>query len=292
MSITRRTIGTALAVAVLISLMLVTTEAAAQSRARSIRTPNRSGSVTRAPRVIERSGRSRPGGLTGPSISRGDLFPGSSRSGLSGLEGLGSLLEQAGRNHRHGGYGGHRRSDRHREYSYAHAYRDVGIANAVVDLVGILVSASAYQHTYAPMAVAPVEVMPAPVEPIPLAPMGAVTVVPPPAVILQTPAYCAPPPYVHLTPPSAPRAYPRAHPAPNHFPGHHRSYSGQGRGHDRAPATLHNSQTRTPQRAPVRQPSPAATRSTASPRSSSTRAVNPPARPARAQTSSWSYRVR
>jgi len=298
MSVARKAIGTSLVVALVTSLMLVTTEAAAQSRARSMRVPSSSGSGSRAVSAIARSGRSGPSGFTGPGRSGRNLLSGSSRSGLSGLEGLGGLLEQAGRNYGHGGYGGPFRSDRPREYSYAKAYRDVGLAHAVVDLVGILVSASAYHQPYAPMAVAPVEFVPVPVEPFPVAPIGAVTVVPPPAVILQTPAYCAPPPHVYLTPPPPPMPYPRAHhpgypsarPAPSGYSGHHRSYSGQGQ--RRAPVSLHDNQRRTPQRAPMRQSAPAASRTMTAPRSTSSRAVNPPMRRAPAQTSSWSYRVR
>lgn len=162
----KRTKVTVVAVVVLASLALVMTDAAAQSRGRSIRIPSRSESGLRWPSAVgrsglsglsglsgrsERNGLSGLGSLSGRSGNIGNPFAGSSRSGFRGLEGLGALLDEASRNYGYGGYGPW---DHHDQYSHAEAYRDVGIANAVVDLVGILVNASAYQ-TYAPVAAAP-----------------------------------------------------------------------------------------------------------------------------------------
>ncbi|MEA3364169.1 MAG: hypothetical protein U9Q79_00895 [Candidatus Hydrogenedentes bacterium] len=197
MSRAKKTIGTVVMVIVPASLMLVTTEAVAQSRGRSIRIPRRSGRGLRVPSAIGRSGRSGLRGLSRGNGSRGNLLSGSSRSGFPVLEGLGALLDEAGRNYRHGddhkGYGAwNHHWDHHDYYSDAEAYRDVGIANAVVDLIGILVNASAYQ-TYAPVATAPVEVVPGPVEPVPVPSAGPVTVVPAPTVVVQTPVYRTPP---------------------------------------------------------------------------------------------------
>lgn len=285
MSIPRNSAGTAVVVAVLVSLMLLATEAGAQSRGRSIRIPSRSGSGLRLPSAMGRGGR---GGLTGRSGSRGNLFSGSSRSGFSGLDGLGALLENAGRNY---GHGDHRYWDHDRGYSHAEAYRDVGIANAVVDLVGILVNASAYQ-TYAPAA-APVEMAPAPVEPIPVPSAAPVTVVPAPTVIVQTPTYSAPP-YVHLTPPRAPMPRPRAHPgysgrspAPGSYDRYHGGYS-----RHKTPTRLRKGPRMTPQRTPLRQSRPMAGGSRTAPRSSRIRKVSPSVRRTPVKTTSWSYRVR
>jgi hypothetical protein len=288
MSRAKKTIGTVVMVIVLVSLMLVTTEAVAQSRGRSIRMPSRSGSGLRLPSAIGRSGRSGLSGLSGLSRgngSRGNLFSGSSRSGFPVLEGLGALLDEAGRNYGQGGYHGgygpwNHHWDHHDYYSDAEAYRDVGIANAVVDLLGILVNASAYQ-TYAPVAAAPVEVVPAPVEPVPVPSAAPVTVVPGPTVIVQTPVYRTPPP-VYLTPPS---------PVPMPYPG---SYSGYHGGHRyyKTPTLSRNGPGMTPQRTAIRQTSPMVGRSRVSAHSSGMRPTRSSMRRAPVQTSSWSYRVR
>ncbi len=233
-----------LSVAVLFSIALFAPDAVAQSRGRSIRTPSISGGGLRAPSMGGRSGRS--GG--------GNLFPGSSRSGFSGLEGLGSLLNSMNNKHGHGGYGNWDRHD-----DYWDAYRDVGIANAVVDLIGILVNASTYQ-TYAPVAAAPVEVVPAPVHVVPVPASPPVVVMPAPPVILQTPVYAAPP-YVHLALPPRPLPYAGAYPgysvprpAPRYSPGYSSGY-----GHYKAPMTLRNGPGMTPQRTPGMQSSPMVT---------------------------------
>ena len=300
----KRTKVTVVAVVVLASLALVMTDAAAQSRGRSIRIPSRSGSGLRLPSAVGRSGRSGLSGLSGlsgrsgrnglsglgslsgRSGNIGNPFSGSSRSGFRGLEGLGALLDEASRNYGYGGYGPW---DHHDQYSHAEAYRDVGIANAVVDLVGVLVNASAYQ-TYAPVAAAPVEVVPAPVAPVPVPSAGPVTVVPAPTVIVQTPAYYAPPPYVHLTPPPVPMPYPRAytgHPGPSsysRYQGGHRYY--------KTPAPSRSGPAMTPRRSPITRTSPAASRGRMVGGQSSVRSARPSVQRTPVKTSSWSYRVR
>jgi len=259
----RRAAAVALSVAVLASLALFAPEAVAQSRGRGMRAPNRSGGGLRAPSINGLNGRSGLGGSRG---SGSNLFSGSSHSGLSGLEGLGQLLESARHNH----HGGDYKHWDHHGYSDAEAYRDVGIANAVVDLIGILVNAGTYQ-AYPPVAAAPVVTVPQPAEIVPVPAPYPVTVVPAPPVILQTPSYCAPPPYVHLSP------CPRPVPYRGAYPGYHSGY-----GHYKAQTGLRNSPGMTPPRTPAMQLPPMVSRSRI------TRSVQG----APMQNSDWSYRIR
>jgi hypothetical protein len=235
----------ALSVAVLGLWVLFMPDAAAQSRggsraqtrSRSIRVPRQSGGGLRAPSRSSRFGHGGLSGLSGLSSGSGrsssrNPFKGSSRSGSPGLRALGDLLESAAHDYRGGGHD--------HGYSDAEAYRDVGIANAIVGLVGILVDAGRNQ-AYAPAA--PVEVVPPPVAVAPPPPVEVVpvpsgypvAVVPAPPVVLQTPAYYAPPRYVHVapypSPPPCPRPYPGYStpcPAPGRYPCYGKSNSGYG----------------------------------------------------------------
>ena len=77
-------------------------------------------------------------------------------SGIGNGRVLGEFLNNAGAYGHNGGYGGYG----YREDQMAKAYRDVGIANAVVGLVGVLVTAS-QNANYPAVAVAPVSAPPA-----------------------------------------------------------------------------------------------------------------------------------
>lgn len=108
-----------------------------RSSGRSFKLPNVSGGI--------RGGSSRSGlaeGL-GRLAERGRTSTGLGRTGNTGLDTFGKMLgafgNYAGHGYGHGfGYG-----DRHRyENEMADAYRDAAIANAVVGLVGIMVSAA------------------------------------------------------------------------------------------------------------------------------------------------------
>ena len=100
------------------------------------------------------------------------------------------------------------------------------------------------------MAAAPVVTVPQPAEIVPVPAPYPVTVVPAPPVILQTPSYCAPPPYVHLSP------CPRPVPYRGAYPGYHSGY-----GHYKAQTGLRNSPGMTPPRTPAMQLPPMVSRS-------------------------------
>ena len=268
-----------LVAAMLISMAVFAPEAQAQSRGRSLRMPSPSAGGLRTPGVPGRLGRS--GG--------GNLFSGPSRSGLSNLQGLDGLLNSMKYKHGYGGWG----HDYNRGHDdYWDAYRDVGIANAVVDLIGVLVSAGSYS-SYAPVA-APVEVVPAPVTVVPMAPPPPVVMVPAPSVSIQTPGYSAPP-YVHLGPPPMAipypggySGYPGAYPAPRHYSGHRGGY-----GHYKAPATLGGTHSMTRPRVPAMHSAPVSSRGRISAGPSGVHRMSAPAQRTPVRGSGWSsYRVR
>ena len=100
----------------------------------------------------------RAGRVTVPHVSTGVRggggAPFASHSGGQGLKSVGGLFGSAG-----GGYYGH--ESHHGHYSGAEAFRDVGLANAAVDLVGTLVGG--YSYPRYPMVMAPpVAVVPVP----------------------------------------------------------------------------------------------------------------------------------
>lgn len=268
-----------LVAAMLASLAVFAPEAQAQSRGRSLRMPSASSGGLRTPGVPGRLGRS----------GSGNLFSGPSRSGLSNLNGL-SLLHSMKHKDGYGGWG----HDYNRGHDdYWDAYRDVGIANAVVDLIGVLVSAGTYS-SYAPVA-APVEVVPAPVTVVPMAPPPPVVMVPAPSVIMQTPVYSAPP-CVHLGPAPMPLpyrggypGYPRMHSAPRYYSGYRGGY-----GHYKGPATLGNTHSMTRPRVPAMHSAPVSSRGRISAGSSGVHRMSSPSAPRTpVRGSGWSsYRVR
>ncbi len=126
-----RTLAISVAGILLFSAVLMTTDAFAQARGRSVRMPNVST------------------GLRG-----GGGVPLAPHIGGQGLKALGGLLGSGG-----GGYYGH--ESHHNGYSNAEAYRDVGLANAGVGLVGTLLGG--YSYAPYPVVVAPpVTVLPVP----------------------------------------------------------------------------------------------------------------------------------
>ena len=115
----------------LFSGVFLATDAFAQDRGRSVRMPN-----------------------TSTAFRAGGGAPFASHSGGQGLKNLGSQFGYGG-----GGCYGHGSHNDH--YSNAEAYRDVGIANAAVGLVGAVVGA--YSYPAYPAVVASPVVYPAPV---------------------------------------------------------------------------------------------------------------------------------
>jgi len=137
----------------LVSLCMTSAEAASRTR----RTPSmgRTSGVPSSQRgTVRQSGtstRSRP--RPSDSVSRpGQSNRSSNRGDWSGLNDLLNGWDRYGRSDRHGDRGGypweHSRHDR--DDAYADAYRDVGIANAIVNLVGVIVSSSQTYPAYAP----------------------------------------------------------------------------------------------------------------------------------------------
>ncbi|MCK5863076.1 MAG: hypothetical protein KAH38_11355 [Candidatus Hydrogenedentes bacterium] len=127
--------------------------------------PSRLGSSSLSGRSSSRSS----SGIT--NLSRGlSQLNGRSRSGQSAGSGIGNggilqeLLRGTDGFSQNGGYGdlfnGSYGNRYHREDPMAKAYRDVGIANAVVGLIGVLVTASQYSTPPAAVA-APVRAVPA-----------------------------------------------------------------------------------------------------------------------------------
>ncbi|MCX5769192.1 MAG: hypothetical protein NTZ09_02790 [Candidatus Hydrogenedentes bacterium] len=100
--------------------------------------------------------RSGSSGLQGlGSLFGGGQRNGSSRSGLRGLEGLGSLFGGRGYGDRYGRsgdwFGGR---DRH-QYDYPEAIRDAAIANAIVGVVGIIANTATTPYGYSQPAYPP-----------------------------------------------------------------------------------------------------------------------------------------
>jgi len=178
----------------LVSGLFLAPDAFAQARGRSVTIPRHSMGLR--------------GAIGGQQVSH---------SGVQGLNALGSLLGSWGGGHR--GYQSH-----HDRYSNADAYRDVGIANAAVGLVGTLLNAYGYPP-YPTVITPPVEVVPVPA-PYPVA------VIPSPGIVVRPYPYgYAPSPYPYdyydygsryYSPPTvwnAPRAmgyYPRSHGSHHH----------------------------------------------------------------------------
>ncbi len=96
----------------------------------------------------------RGGRVTVPHGSTGVRGGGGLPFGGQGLKAVGSLLGSAG-----GGHYGH--DSHHDRYSNAEAFRDVGLANAAVGLVGTLVNGYGYPQ-YPSVVAAPVAVVPVP----------------------------------------------------------------------------------------------------------------------------------
>ena len=124
-----RTLAISVAGTLLFSAVFLATDAFAQVRGRSVTVPHNST------------------GLRG-----GGGVPLAPHSGGQGLKALGGLLGSGG-----GGYYGH--ESHHDRYSNAEAYRDVGLANAAVGLVGTLVNGYSYPQ-YPTVVAPPVAVLP------------------------------------------------------------------------------------------------------------------------------------
>lgn len=266
----------------LVSGLLVTPDAFAQSRGRSVRMPTQS-TALRGARNSQHA----------------------SRSGTQGLNALGSLLDSMNR-------GGYHQESHHDRYSDAEAYRDVGIANAIVGLVGTLLSVDRYPQ-YPAVTAPPVEVVPV----VPAPPPYPVVVVPSPGVIV------GPYPYGYA-PSSYPYGYydykvPYCSPSPmwnaplgtGYYPEHHGTYGHgnnygygppvtPGNGHNgnyRQPVTSGNSRSgirRTPtyQRQSVQSPRTFVQRSGAAPSMSVSRGGTRSTRQPSASTFGQSYRIR
>lgn len=191
-----------MAVMLLASYGFCVSDACAQTRGRGIATPRHSSGFW----VPSAGGH----GIREQSNSLG--------SGLHGLNVLGNLTGSAGR---YDGNGGHHGSNHH-GYSDAEAYRDVGMANALVGLVGTLLDP--YNYEPYPVVAAP------PVEYAPVLPPYPVAMVPSPQVVVETPPYWyAPPAYSY----AQPYCYPRSWNPPvyrNAFPGYWDAYYSQHRG--------------------------------------------------------------
>ncbi len=215
MDTTRKTRAPAIVMAgmVLISLGLCVSDASAQIRGRSVAAPRHSS------------------GLKFPNVSRHSNRHQSNSSGLGldGLNSLGNLLDSA---RQYSGNGGGYHGSDHHGYSDAEAYRDVGIANAVVGLVGTLLNA----NNYPPASVVevtpvpppyPVTIVPAPtVEVRPVLPPYPVTIVPAPRVIVEVPPYYgyAPNPYSYVQPNYYPQPYYNPPVCQDYAPGYRDEY--------------------------------------------------------------------
>jgi hypothetical protein len=139
-----------------------------QNSGRSIKLPNlsssirNSGSRSNLAEGLGRLGGSSRGQGLGRFLEGSRGIEGLGRSGNPGIGAFGEALRVFG-DHEGYGSGGFGYSDRYRyENEMADAYRDAAIANAVVGLVGIMVSA-AQQPQYTAVAAAPMSVAPAPV---------------------------------------------------------------------------------------------------------------------------------
>ena len=154
-----RTMAISVAGMLLFSGVFLATDAFAQVRGRSVTVPH---------------------GSTG--LRGGGGVPFASHSGGQGLRAVGNLLGSV-----HGGYYGH--ESHHDGYSYAKAYRDVGLANAGVGLVEALVGGYSYPQYPMVLAAPPVAVYPVP------APYPVAVVSSPRVVVGSYPYGYAPAPY-------------------------------------------------------------------------------------------------
>lgn len=75
---------------------------------------------------------------------------------------LDAIRDNYGRGDYYNGYNGGHHNGHHNDDDYARAYRDVGIANAIVDLVGVATTAAYGPRYYAPAPIAVGEPYPAP----------------------------------------------------------------------------------------------------------------------------------